>query len=89
MFRQIAVHQKNWKYHSALWRNHPSLQILLFVLTIVVFGLLCTVLLANRCMKQLAIEHKETHPLGAVVAEEGTYIDDVGRSMEGAVLKVK
>ena len=52
MFRQIAVHQADWKYQSVLWGDNLSLEILIFVLTIVVFGLDCSVFLANRCVKQ-------------------------------------
>ena len=72
MIRKIKVHL-------------PLLVILIFLIVVLSFGLVCSPYIANRCVKQLAIEHADFHPLGADVAVDEIYMDDVcsgGHTME-------
>ena len=85
MFRQIKVHAI---YQTVLWRDDPLSIILILIIIVLSFGLICSPFIANRSVRQLAIDHVDYHPLAAEVAKRETYVDNVcsgGHSLPEAI----
>ena len=82
MYRQFAVHPEDAKYQLIVWRESPNLPIRTFQLSTVTYGTSAAPFLATRCLNQLAVESRETFPMGAKVAEESFYVDDLLDSVD-------
>lgn len=92
MFRQILIHPDDQHYQSILWRFDPSEPIHTYKLNTVTYGLVCSPFLANRTIKQLAVDHMFEHPWGAEVLRTEIYMDDVlsgGHTISEALKKQK
>ena len=76
MYRQILVHDDDSNFLLVLWRNSPSEAIQTFKLRTVTYGTSSAPYLAIRVLKQLAIDEKSRYPLGSIVLEKNTYVDD-------------
>ena len=91
MFRRIEVHPSDVKYQSILWRDDLSMEILILIILVLAFRLFCSLFIANRTVKQLAEDHQSTHPLGAQVARQETYMDNIvsgGHSLKDTIQEV-
>ena len=88
----IKVHPKDSIYWTILWRNDQLFIILIFIIIFLSFGLICSPFIANRSVRQLAIDHAESHPLAAAVTKKETYVDDVcsgGHSLPESIEKIR
>ncbi|XP_071056302.1 uncharacterized protein [Onthophagus taurus] len=77
MYRQIRLHEMDQPFQRIVWRNNCSQELQNFELTTVTYGLSCAPYLAIRCLRQLASEHSEAQPFGAVILQHDTYVDDI------------
>ena len=92
MFRQILVDEPSQNFQLIVWRFDELLPILVCKLLTLVYGVGPSPFEANRTVRQLASDEKETFPLGAEILEDQTYMDDVtsgGHSKEEAEQKVQ
>ena len=64
MLRQILIHIDDRKYQQVLWRLTND-EISAYSLNTVTYGVKSSLFLANRVMKQLAVNEGEKYPLGA------------------------
>ncbi|CAB0030709.1 unnamed protein product [Trichogramma brassicae] len=76
MFRQIAVDEPSQRYQAILWRPDGSSELKTYFLTTVTYGLACSPYLANRVIRQLANDYKNSHPIASRVLQEEFYVDD-------------
>ena len=82
MFNNILMHLKDQPFHRFLWRNGDS-SVLVPVIRQwlrVLFGDSPSPDLAGYAVKMLADMFSESHPAGALVLRDQTYVDDVGGS---------
>ena len=90
MFRQILVHEDDRNYQLMLWRYDPLGPVFIYAIYGLVFGFIPSPYQANRCIKQLAKDHKIEHLFGAEVLRKEIYVDDVlsgGHTLTEALLK--
>ncbi|XP_077971771.1 uncharacterized protein LOC120339891 [Styela clava] len=90
MFNQIQMAEVDQKFHRFLWRyGDSSLQPTIFQWLRVMFGDKSSPDLACFTIKFLADKFRKDHPLGAVVLDKDTYIDDVSHSVSNHILANK
>lgn len=77
MYRQIEVEEKQQHLQRILWRDNAADQVKTFQLRTVTYGTAAAMFLATRCVKQLAIENRESFPQAAAELETGMYVDDL------------
>ncbi|XP_018406075.1 PREDICTED: uncharacterized protein LOC108782316, partial [Cyphomyrmex costatus] len=77
MFRQIKVNQKDRSLQRILWRDDPKDCILKFELTTVTYGTASAPYLAQRCLKQLALDNDQAYPSAAATIHNDFYMDDL------------
>lgn len=77
MYRQIRVHQDDWRLQRILWREDGREEAREFALTTVTYGLSCAPYLAMRTLKQLAEDEEARFPKGADALRQDAYVDDV------------
>lgn len=76
MFRQILVDPRDCDYQRILWRLSNN-QIIAFQLSTVTYGMSCAPFLANRVLKQLALDEGSAFPNAKEIIENAVYVDDV------------
>lgn len=76
MYCQISVNPEQRKYQRILWRSDSSENLSMYEMTRVVFGMASSPFLATRCLKQLALDCKESNPQISNIIEHGFYVDD-------------
>ncbi|XP_062704645.1 uncharacterized protein LOC134286948 [Aedes albopictus] len=77
MYRQIQVHPSDQCLQRILWRDDPSEPIRIFELSTVTYGTSSAPYLATRCLKELSVIGRQSHPLAAEVVGEDFYMDDL------------
>ena len=77
MFRQILVHPNDRQYQLILWRSNSSDQIMTYALNTVIYGTISAPYLAQRVLKQLALDEGSSFPLAKTILESEIYVDDV------------
>lgn len=77
MFRQISVDPRNRKLQLILWRKEPDQPVQVLQLNTVTYGTACAPFHAMRCLRELAILHRDRYPETASVVETDFYMDDV------------
>ena len=77
MFRQMVVDSDDQNYQCIVWRFDPTAPILVYRLTTVTYGLICSLCLASRVLNQLANDYREKYPLGFSILSSEIYMDDV------------
>ncbi|XP_044010186.1 uncharacterized protein LOC122853833 [Aphidius gifuensis] len=77
MFRQIKLHEDDWKYQQILWRKSKTDEVKTYLLTTVTYGTRPAPFLALATMKQLEKDEGSNFPEAANVISEGSYMDDV------------
>ncbi|CAA9999216.1 unnamed protein product, partial [Nesidiocoris tenuis] len=77
MFRQIWINAEDRKYLQIAWRSDPQQPVQLFELTTVTFGLSSSPFLAQRVLRQHALNYQEEFPEASAVILQSTYIDDI------------
>lgn len=76
MYCQISVSPDQRKYQRILWRQDPSEELSMYEMTRVVFGMASSPFLATRCIKQLALDCRESNPKISNIIDNGFYVDD-------------
>ncbi|BES97016.1 Retrotransposon protein [Nesidiocoris tenuis] len=76
MFRQIWLSQDDRRYLQIIWRSAPTEPMQFFELNTVTFGLSCSPFLAQRVLRQHALNHQQMYPEAAHIVLNNTYIDD-------------
>ncbi|XP_018371762.1 PREDICTED: uncharacterized protein LOC108766766 [Trachymyrmex cornetzi] len=77
MFRQIKINKRDRALQRILWRDDPRDTILKFELTTVTYGTASAPYLAQRCLKQLALDNSQTYPGAAATIQNDFYMDDL------------
>uniref|UniRef100_A0A8D8YNP1 Integrase catalytic domain-containing protein n=1 Tax=Cacopsylla melanoneura TaxID=428564 RepID=A0A8D8YNP1_9HEMI len=77
MYRCILLAPEDRIYQHILWRNDKSDDLIEYELKTVTFGLGPSPFLAQRVIKQLAIDEKEKYPCASQVLLESIYVDDI------------
>lgn len=77
MFRQIFIDPRDRKYQLILWRQQPEQPIEVYQLNTVTYGTASAPYHAMRCLRELAIQHRDVYPLAASAVENDFYMDDV------------
>lgn len=91
MFRQILVHLLDCQLQLILWRFSSDEAVATYRLNTVTYGTCSAPYLAARCLRQLAIESKDTFPLASLVIEKDFYMDDMLTGLDDleALMKLK
>ncbi|XP_018396685.1 PREDICTED: uncharacterized protein LOC108774934, partial [Cyphomyrmex costatus] len=76
MYRQINVHQDDWKFQRILWTD-SSFKLRSYHLTTVTYGLACAPFLALRTIQQLIKDEGSRFPLASPCLQKGRYVDDL------------
>lgn len=77
MYRQFLVNPSQTSIQKIKYRRNPESQILSMRLLTLTYGTAPAGWLATRCLKELAIIHKDTHPEAAESIDEDINVDDV------------
>ncbi|XP_076279061.1 uncharacterized protein LOC143208476 [Lasioglossum baleicum] len=77
MFRQIWVDPRDTHFQLIVWRSDPNHSLKNYALRTVTYGTASAPYLANRVIKQLAIDEGTNFPLATPVLNEQIYVDDV------------
>ncbi|XP_018368805.1 PREDICTED: uncharacterized protein LOC108764898 [Trachymyrmex cornetzi] len=77
MFRQIKINKRDRALQRILWRDDPRDTILKFELTTITYGTASAPYLAQRCLKQLALDNSQTYPGAAATIQNDFYMDDL------------
>ncbi|XP_044749748.1 uncharacterized protein LOC123310348 [Coccinella septempunctata] len=77
MFRQILVSPKYRNYQRIFWRDSKDESVKEYTLNTVTFGVTCSPFLANRTIKQLAVDEGCNFPLVVSILKDDIYIDDI------------
>jgi hypothetical protein len=73
----IEIDPEDSNYLRILWRNNSSEPIKIYKLKTLTFGLTCAPFLAIRCLKQLASDIQENHPILSEIINRDFYMDDL------------
>ncbi|XP_011859181.1 PREDICTED: uncharacterized protein LOC105556699 [Vollenhovia emeryi] len=76
MFRQIAIHEEDWKLQKILWYKEDN-RLVSYRLTTVTYGLNCAPFLALRTLQQLIQDEGHRFPKAIAPMERGRYVDDI------------
>ncbi|XP_034195324.2 uncharacterized protein LOC117611487 [Osmia lignaria lignaria] len=76
MFRQIWIDHRDIAYQLIVWRAKPEDQLKTYELLTVTYGTAPAPFLANRVIKQLALDEGTNLPLAAPILNEHLYVDD-------------
>ncbi|XP_046144393.1 uncharacterized protein LOC123988414 [Osmia bicornis bicornis] len=76
MFRQIWIDHRDTAYQLIVWRAKPEDQLKTYELLTVTYGTAPAPFLANRVIKQLALDEGTNFPLAAPILNEHLYVDD-------------
>ena len=90
MFRQILVHPDDRKFQQILWRYSDSENLQSWSLKTVTYGMISSPYLANRVIRQLALDEGHRFPLAVNILKNETYMDDTlsgGHSLAEALQK--
>lgn len=82
MYRQILVSKDQRKYQHIFWRYNLSEPVQEYEMNTVTYGLSSSPFLAQRVLKQLAIDEGSKFPVASEVILNDTYIDDVVTSVD-------
>lgn len=77
MFRQIGVAPCHWNLQRIIWRDRPSDSLQEFVIAVVTWGMASAGFNAVRSLRQCAIDGQSKFPVGATVALNDFYYDDM------------
>lgn len=77
MFRQIWLNPRDRCYQQIMWRNSPAEPVQLYELTTVSFGMSSSPYLAQRVLRQHALNYQQQYPEAAQVLLRGAYVDDL------------
>lgn len=77
MYRQIHIPEADQDMHRILWRNSTADPVQEFRLKTVTYGTASAPYLATRTLQHLITLEGNNYPLGASIAEESFYVDDL------------
>ena len=77
MFRQIEIAQEDQCFLKILWRESPDLPIDEYKSRTVTYGTTCAPFQANRVLRQIASEVRDTYPEASRIILQDSYIDDI------------
>ncbi|KAJ8952278.1 hypothetical protein NQ318_007446, partial [Aromia moschata] len=77
MYRQINIDENQRDLQRIVWRNHPDEVIDHYRLNTVTYGTASASFLATRCLKQISIDMKDSHPIASKVILNDFYMDDL------------
>ncbi|XP_070515375.1 uncharacterized protein [Cardiocondyla obscurior] len=77
MYRQIEIHPEDRDYQRIIWRPSSIYEYFDYKLNTITYGLCSAPYLANRVIKQLALDEANNFPLSASVLRHETYMDDI------------
>ncbi|XP_011879196.1 PREDICTED: uncharacterized protein LOC105568275, partial [Vollenhovia emeryi] len=86
MFRQIRVCPSNTDYQRIFWRADHESDLHAYRLLTVIYGTAPAPFLANRVLKQLAVDEGAKFPLAVPILENEIYVDDLMFGTEDLVI---
>lgn len=91
MFRQILVSPEDRNYQCILWRDSVDVSLQVYELNTVTYGMRSSPYLANRVIRQLALDEQSKFPAAASVLYNDTYVDDtfVGGADKLSTIKLR
>lgn len=89
MFRQIWLDSRDTAYQRIIWRPNPEESLKTFELLTVTYGTAPAPFLANRVIKQLALDEGTNFPLVVSILNECIYVDDALFGADDRVLALQ
>ncbi|XP_070518846.1 uncharacterized protein [Cardiocondyla obscurior] len=77
MYRQICVNELDVLYQCIVWRDTPQSPVEEYALLTVTYGTRSAPFLALCVLRQLVADESEKYPMGALVLQQDTFVDDV------------
>lgn len=77
MFRQVNIASEHWNYQRVFWRDSPNEELKEYVTTVICWGQTSAGFNAVRAVRQCAIDEQLRLPLGATMALNDLYFDDL------------
>lgn len=77
MFRQIRVNPTDADYQRIIWPSDPKDELASFRLLTLTYGTACAPFVANRVLKQFAVDEGENFSFAVSVLNNYMYVDDV------------
>lgn len=77
MFRQVKVATSEYNFQRILWRDEPHHPIKQYFITVVSWGMTSAGYNSVRALRQCAIDGQSEYPLGAEIALNDFYFDDM------------
>ncbi|XP_070519420.1 uncharacterized protein [Cardiocondyla obscurior] len=77
MYRQIRVNELDVPYQCIVWRDTPQSPVEEYALLTVTYGTRAAPFLALRVLRQLVADEGDKYPMGALVLQQDTFVDDV------------
>ncbi|XP_072400667.1 uncharacterized protein [Diabrotica undecimpunctata] len=77
MYRQVLVDSSQRSLQLILWRPNPDSEIHTYQLNTLTYGTAPAAFLSTRCLKELSIQCKDTHPDISRIIARDFYVDDL------------
>lgn len=77
MFLQILVREEDRKFQHILWRFDRGDPVQEYILDTLVFGVSSSPYLANRTIRQLAMDERALYPIASDILLSDIYVDDI------------
>lgn len=77
MFRQVNVAPEHWNFQRVFWRDAPNEELREYVTTVICWGQTSAGFNAVRAVRQCAVDEQHKFPIGAQVALNDLYYDDL------------
>lgn len=91
MFRQVRISPSEWNYQRIFWREEPTLPLREYIITVVSWGMASAGFNSVRALRQCAIDGGSKYAVGAEIALNDFYFDDMlsGAHSEMDLLKAQ
>lgn len=70
MFRQVKVNPLDWNFARVHWRDKPTDELSVFIITVISWGMRSAGFNAVRALRQCAMDEQTRFPIGSRMALE-------------------
>lgn len=77
MYKQVRLDERDIQFQLIFWREHPSAELKVYTIPVVLFGNASAPYCATRVIKQLTLDERDKYPLASVILRRDCYVDDV------------
>lgn len=91
MYRQVLVEPEDAITQNIVWRSSKEQPIQHYRLNTLTYGTAAASFLSTRCLKELAILHKQQHVAATLAIERDVYVDDLmtGANSKAELIELK